>query len=335
MENSTAPASANPPPAPPSFSPGQVFAAISRWIGRQPLQALLAITLIGTLVYFYGYLKFVNRDTESVAQWAWESWNDEGNMQHGKLVPLIFLGLLWYHRGRLATAMQERFGGGLFVLAAGVLAFVAAYCTAQPRVSLFALPLLILGTGWFAFGKRVARILLFPCGFLLFAINTGFIENTTFQLQFIISGAVNSLSNLIGVHTYTNGTTISSLDGTFNFDIVGGCSGIRSLFAMAMLTSIYVHIFQRELWKKVVIFAASLFFAVIGNICRVFTIVVIAKFISKDFAETYYHDYSDFVFFPCALAAMVGFARLLNLHLPASVTHPSSDPKSQPVKYDY
>jgi exosortase len=335
MENPPAPSSPSPALDRPAPTPGEVLASTLRWIRQQPLAALLALTSLGTLVFFYGFLHFVNHNRDSIAAWTWQSWNQESNMQHGVLVPLIFLGLLWYHRQRLASVQPGSYAGGWWMLGSGVLIYLAAYCTAQPRLSLFALPVLLLGSAWFLWGRRMAAVLLFPCAFLLFSINTGFIENTTFRLQFLITSTVSFLANLIGIHTFTVGTTISAMDDSFNFDIVGGCSGIRSLFAMAMLTSIYVHVFQHELWKKFVIFAASLLFAVVGNVCRIFTIILVARYISKDFASGLYHDYSDFVFFPCALGAMVGFGKLLNLHFPKTLLTASTKPGKPPVNYDY
>ncbi|MGC3989241.1 MAG: exosortase/archaeosortase family protein [Chthoniobacteraceae bacterium] len=340
MENTNASASNVVPTADrPDLTPGDLATAFRRWTREQPLQALLAFTFLGTFVYFYGILKAFFNETQTVFHWTIYSWNDEGNMQHGWLVFPIFLGLLYYHRNRLREVPKKSELKGLWLFVTAIVIFVIAVRTVQPRVALFALPFFILGSIWYLWGRSMMRLLLFPSLFLLFMINSGFIENTTFKLQFLITGIVGMLSNLVGVHILAIGTTITASDNTFNFEIVGGCSGIRSLFAMAMLTGIYVHVFQRQLWKKVVIFAASLIFALIGNVCRIFTVILVARFLGNTPAE-YVHDYSDFVFFPCALGAMIGFARLLNLHLPHPMDSmnsgkPSSEPKSQPVRYDY
>ena len=82
---------------------------------------------------------------------------------------------------------------------------------------------------------------------------------------------------------------------------------------MIMLTAIYVHITQREIWKKIVIFAFSLAFAIVGNIGRIFTVILVAKFIDPKLASGIYHDYSGYVFFPIALLAMLLFSKLINL----------------------
>ncbi len=80
-----------------------------------------------------------------------------------------------------------------------------------------------------------------------------------------------------------------------------------------MITAIYVHIVEKQLWKKVTIFSLSIIFAIIGNAGRIFTIIVIAKLGYPDFAGGLYHDYSGFVFFPIALSVMLLTSKLLNL----------------------
>jgi exosortase/archaeosortase family protein len=77
-----------------------------------------------------------------------------------------------------------------------------------------------------------------------------------------------------------------------NFEIAEGCSGIRSLMAMTTLTALYAHFTQTVLWKKLTLFGSSIIFAVVGNIGRIFTVILVAKFYDPEFASGLYHDYS-------------------------------------------
>src|SRR5436309_1001062 len=110
-----------------------------------------------------------------------------------------------------------------------------------------------------------------PSASLIFMIPFGALEQATFRLQFVITSAIGFLSKLVGLQIDAVGTTLNATDGRFNFMIAEGCSGIRSLTAMAMLTAIYVHVTQDRFWKKILIFVFSVAFAVIGNIGRLFT----------------------------------------------------------------
>ncbi len=301
------------------------------WIKRNPQAAVIAATLAATFVYFYGIVPlYAGR---SIANWAWIRWLPEYNQEHSKLVPFAFLFLIWYHRDALAKAPKEGSNWGLLPLGFGVLLFVVAARALQARLALGALPFLFTGVLWFVWGKRVARILAFASAFLIFLIPLSAIEQTSFRLQFLITGLVERLGGIFGIKVYAVGTTLRAVDGSWGFDIAEGCSGIRSLIAMTMITAIYVHLVEKKMWKKVTIFALSILFAVIGNAGRIFTIILIAKLGFPGFAGGLYHEYSGFIFFPIALGVMILTSRLLNMSVKNVSTRALTAPEK--VTYDY
>lgn len=335
-------------PLPLSEAPGRLLA----WCRREPGAALLAFACLAVLVYFFGFFKMFINGSTSTAVWAWEAWNPENNQEHSTLVLPIALFLVWYHRDKLAAARIEPWNPGLLIVAFGVGSFVLAARSLQPRIAIFSLPFILLGMVGFLWGRQAARVVLFPCAFLFFMIPVGGLVQGTVSLQILVSTVCNALASLVGMKIEVSGTTIRSLDGSFNFEIAEGCSGIRSLMAMTTLTALFVHLTQREWWKKGVIFAGSVVFAVVGNIGRIFTVILFAKFVSPRVAGGLYHDYSGFIFFPIAVMAMVGFSHLVNLDWPtifsqrmepitaddeppSASTKPEDAKSPSPVSYDY
>lgn len=321
-------------PLPLSEAPGRLL----DWCRRDPVTALLAAACVASLVYFFGFFKIFLNGNLSTAIWAWQAWNPENNQEHCTLVLPISLFLVWYHRGRLAAARKEPWTPGLLIVALGVGCFILGVRSLQPRIAIFSLPCILLGAVAFLWGRATARVVLFPCVFLLFMIPVGGLVQGTVSLQILVSSVCNTLASILGMKIEATGTTIRSLDGSFNFEIAEGCSGIRSLMAMTTLTALYVHLTQREWWKKGVIFVSSLVFAVIGNIGRIFSVILVAKFISPDFASKIYHDYSAFIFFPVAVLAMVGCSHFVNLRWGAILARPmepvalESEPSGSPAK---
>src|ERR1051325_4850223 len=293
------------------------FDSVNNFVRREPVTALLVATIVATFVFFFGFAPLFVRGmfisgATSVFGWGWQAWNPVANQEHSKLVPLIFLGLIWYHRKQIAAAPKQADNRGLLFVLVGLGLFLLAARCLQPRLALGSLPFLIYGSVYYLWGKATARIILFPCAFLIFLIPLGAVEQATFRLQFVITSTIGFLSNLVGLHIDAVGTTLSATDNRFNFMIAEGCSGIRSLTAMAMLTAIYVHVTQDRLWKKIVIFGFSVVFAIVGNIGRLFGGVLVARFIDPKLAAGLYHDYSGWFFLPIALLAMLGFSRLIN-----------------------
>ena len=324
---------------------GEACQRLVAWCGRAPVRAVLLAASLGTLVWFFFFVKIWVNGALTTARWSVEAWNPSGEQFHGWFILPISLYLVWYHRDRLEAAPKAGSNLGLVFVALGILFFVVGARTLQPRLALMALPALLFGATMFLWGWKVARIVLFPCAFLLFMIPVAALEQATFRLQFVITGAIGILTKLVGISVQAVGTTLTARDGSFNFEIAEGCSGIRSLAAMSMVTAIYVHLTQREVWKKIVIFGASLIFAIVGNVGRLFTIILVAKYINPKLAGGIYHDWSGLLlFFPIALGAMIGFSRLLNLDwerwktvalkpdAPAPSAEPAESAGAAPVK---
>jgi exosortase len=313
-----------------------------QWCRRNPVSAVLLAAITGSLTYFFGFLHPFTNGSLSAAIWAWQAWNPEANQEHGKLVPLIALGLIWYHRHEMRLAPKLGENKGFVFVAIGIVLYVLSIRCLQPRMALSAVPFLIYGSVYYLWGRQVARIILFPCVFLIFMIPMAAVEQATFQLQFVITGIVGFLTNILGIGIAAVGTTLTATDGSFNFEIAEGCSGIRSITAMTMLTAVFVHLTQDRLWKKIVIFGCSALFAVIGNVGRIFTVILVAKYYDPKIAGGIYHDYSGYVFFPFALLAMLGMSKLVNIDFkqlatpePPAGTGGTAGKSGDATQYDY
>ena len=315
------------------------LAAIGRdfweWVRKNPLEAFLLAGVLATIVYFFGFLRLFANQTQPIWPWAWMRFLPQYNQEHSKLIPLIVLFLVWYHRNQVAAAPKNGSKLGLIFVLVGIFFYIVGARALQPRVSLFGFPFLVFGVVLFLWGKRVARILFFPITLLFFMIPLGAIEQMTFRLQFLIIDIVSALSHLFGIAIYAVGTSIHPVSGKWGFDIAEGCSGIRSLIAMIMITALYVHIYERKIWKKLTILSFSVLFAIIGNAGRIFTIVLLAQFGFPKFAGGIYHEWSTYLLsFPIALLSMLGFAKLLNINFKARLTSKRLKEK-EAVVYDY
>jgi len=203
---------------------------------NEPLAAFFLFTIFATVIGVFFLIKLYAH--ESIMLWAWEHWLPNLNQEHGKLVIPISLALVVYHRKALAAAPKAGSNWGLIFLVAGFIVLLLGTRASQPRISLFALPLVLGGIVMFLWGKHVARILAFPIAFLVFMIPVGALQQMSFRLQYLITSAVQSLSALVGIKLFAVGTTLRPVHGDWGFEIAEGCSGIHSLIAIVMLTAI-------------------------------------------------------------------------------------------------
>ncbi len=314
---------------------GGYLKALGIWSARNPASAFLLAAALAALTYFFGFLPLYANATQPVLTWAWLRFLPQYNQEHSKIIPLVVLFLVWYHRDKIKAAPVKGSNLGLFFIGLGLASYVVAARALQPRVALLGLPVLVFGIVLYVWGREIARILMFPIGLLVFMIPMGALEQTTFRLQFLIIGFVKFLSNIFGIGIYTVGTSIRPISNEWGFEIAEGCSGIRSLIAMIMITAIYAHLREPKLWKKMALLAASILFAVVGNAGRVFTIIVLGKLGFPTFAGGVYHDWSSqLIFFPIALACMLGFHKLLNLNY-RRIFRRGALKEKEAVVYDY
>ena len=167
-------------------------------------------------------------------------------------------------------------------------------------------------------------------------------------MQRLVASIVTELSNFLGIGVERTGVTLLASDGSFRCEVAGGCSGVRSLMAMAMLSALYGHFSLRTTWQRALVFGLALPFAVIGNIGRVFSIVAVSKIFGQNIGTGPWHDISGFIVtIPIAVGAMLGVANLLTRdwtqtktqwlkpEAPAKPAAAGEKPDAGPISYDY
>ena len=297
-----------PPPLPITF--GEMSSRVLGWVRREPLGAFLLLASIAVLAYFFGFYKVFMNGSQSTAQWAWGGWNEENDQEHCWLIPPVILFVLWYRRDDLFKSVKAPSLRGMAFVVAGVLLFVMAVRCIQARLAILSLPILTYGVAEYLGGRKFARIFIFPCLLMLFMVPIGGVIQGTVTLQLLASKVVGVICGFLGVHVEIVGTNII-VDG-HHFEVAGGCSGIRSLMAMTLLAALYVYFAVEGSWRQWIVFAGSILFALIGNVARLFTVVLVAKWWDPKIAGGLYHDYSGFIFFPIAVLAMVSFGNLIS-----------------------
>lgn len=282
---------------------------------RQPLATALVLGIGLVIAYFYGWVQsFGPRHAESAFSWLVSTWNPRTGYEHGYLVPFLFVFLVARRLPQVLATPVRPSAWGLALVVLGALFFVAAVRTFQPRVALGGLPFIVLGgIAWWR-GWQAARLLAFPVLLLYFVIPVPGMIQATNGLQLLATKSAYYLSKVFGIQASLSGNDIYSIPmGKWNFNIAEGCSGVRSLMALTLVSAVYAHLTQKTLWKKVVLFACSVPLAIISNCLRVASILVVAEYFDKEFAAKTYHEGSGFLFFlVVGLAGLAAVDWLLN-----------------------
>lgn len=301
-----------------------------------------ALAGIGLSIIFYAYfisrtclLGITGSPSVSLAKWLLTAWGGGEDFAHGYLVPFIFGGLVvWKWRTKLHAVPTSTTMAGLPVILAAVLLYWVGVKATNPRILAISSVVLIYGLVLYLGGWTWAKELWFPVVFLMFMIPLDFLGGFALKLRVIMTTMSTGLLNFMGMDLVQEGSGIRSRTGRFEpLDVADPCSGIRSLVALTALASVYGYVIMDKGWKKWVLFISSVPLAVIGNLARIVTIVMVAQGFGHNMLKVY-HDYSGFVVFGIAIACMIGLGALMNLNYRELLHHLTKEevniPRPQP-----
>lgn len=286
------------------------------WEKRSRNTRTLLYSIAGLFLFFYlVYQAFPTVYGKSLAGWTWYACNPVNNFLHGRFIPLAFVIMLYLAYQQVKDEPLSSQKWGLLLLVFGILFYLFAVRTIQPRLASIGAPFVIVGISYYLFGHRVARHFVFPAFFLWFAIPVPGLETLmTAKLQLFITEACYHAGTFLGMDLIRSGNDITVVgSGAEPVKIAEGCSGMRSLMALTMIAAVYAYYTQKTLWKKALLFSTALPLAIIGNFGRIFTILIITKMGYPEFAKQTYHDWAGLlIFFPIALSGLYLFDYLLN-----------------------
>ena len=236
------------------------------------------------------------------------------DMSHGWLVLPFSLYVLWTEREDLKRTPGAPSLWGLLACIPCVLLAVLGTRGLQLRFEQLGFIGLCITLPWAFYGRRFARLFIFPALFLLFTIPLStFLDAVTIHLRLLASGTALFVLKGFGLDVVQRGTAVISQGAhPFSVDVAAPCSGMRSIFALMALTAAYAWFTQRTWLRRGVLFACSIPLAVLGNISRILTICLVAATSSPKFALGFYHDYSGYIVFVVAIALMVACGGLID-----------------------
>lgn len=90
------------------------------------------------------------------------------------------------------------------------------------------------------------------------------------------------------------------------------CSGFRSLITMLALALVYVYVKGGPVFKKGLLIAAVLPFALAGNVIRIVLLALITYHFGKEAGEGFFHYFSGGVIFVVMIALLMWLEGYLN-----------------------
>lgn len=274
---------------------------------------------VAIITSFIGFYPGFTGGAYSAATWLEASWNWQTDYEHGWMVPLLCIYMLVHACGKLKGCTFRGSMHGIWLIVLGCLLFLVAVRTQQGRIAIGGVPFLLTGAVWYYWGGRAAWVSAFPCFFLWMSIPLPGFQQATVGMQIMATQAAHWFAGLCGVQTIMEGTNITSASGAFEtYSIAGGCSGMRSLMALLMISTAWGYLADKlSLWKRITLGLSAIPISIIANAFRVASIFICAEYINPAFASKTWHDWSGLLFFfPASLMGLMLLHGLLAGEVP-------------------
>lgn len=260
------------------------------------------------LFHFLGNASFGYVPSASLFRFMATSYQDNpiSDDGHGVIIPFLVVGILYWKRHELLSQPLQAWWPGLILVSFGLLAHMLGYVVQQQRLSIVGLFVGLYGLSGMVWGPRWLVATFFPFFLFVFMVPLGSLTvKVTFPLRLMVTWIVEHLFNLVfGIGVIRSGTQLFNSLGSFQYDIEAACAGMRSLIAIFLISITYGFLVFRSTWKRLVMVAASLPFAVIGNVLRLSAIVGCGEMWGQQ-AGKYVHDSPIFSMIPY-IPAIIG-----------------------------
>lgn len=257
-----------------------------------------------------------------VAAWTvlyWDSfpsllrrWNSEDYSYCWLVVPLAVY-VAWQRRDMLPRVPSPSVKSGYFLLILIGVFFFLGKASAVDALVFGSMWLSVLAAVLFIYGWRSLKAFFFPLIVLAFAIPPPpFINRMlTFKLRLISSDLSVRIMQFIDIPVYREGNVIDL--GMIQLHVVDACSGLRYVFPTILLGILMGYWFNSRTWQRVVVVLATVPTAIATNALRIAIVGYIARNISVETAENFFHDASGLIIYLLSIVLLVALSLLLNL----------------------
>lgn len=220
-------------------------------------------------------------------------WYSNETFTHGFLVFPIVFWLIWQKKNLINQAYVETEKRLLILIIPLVFLWYVSFIVDVQIAQQFAFIMLIQTVLWFFLGREVIKLIIFPLGFLVFAIPFG--QSFIPPLMEFTANFTVFMVKLTGIPIYQEGLLFSLPSG--NWSVVEECSGVRYLIASVVLGTLFAYTSYSSRKKIIIFILISILVPILANSLRAFGIVMIGHFSGMTLATGVDHLVYGWVFF--------------------------------------
>ena len=227
-------------------------------------------------------------------------WGRSETFAHAFVVPPISLWLIWRQRETLLAQQPKPNAWFLLPIACIALVWLLGDLVTVSSVTQFSLVALLVLTVPLILGVQITKLILFPLGFLFFAVPLG--EFMLPQLMDWTADFTVLALRLTGIPVFREGNQFVIPSG--NWSVVEACSGIRYLIASLMVGTLFGYLNYGSMRKRWAFVGVSIVVPLVANWFRAYFIVLLGHYSGNKLAVGVDHLIYGWVFFGVVMVLM-------------------------------
>lgn len=256
-----------------------------RFIGGPVLVRIGIVSLLlGVVFFLYHYfgvtdIGYDQHDaTRSVFRWIYLRWEQDRHdnvFAHSHWIPLVSLYLVWRQRRTLISLPRKSNLLGLGFIILSLALHWAGAKSEQTRISLLSLIGLSWSIPFYIAGWPVARRLIIPCAFLVFALPLNFFDSLSYPLRILAAALTTGIASGLGIEVSRIGSAVvtTAIPG-FSVDLGDVRSSIFAVTAVVAFAVFCAAIMRSRPAYRIALIAAAIPLLVLANTLRgVFSVV--------------------------------------------------------------
>jgi exosortase len=247
---------------------------------QMPHKGAFGVILVAWFALFHwlGNSTFGYKDTASLFGWLQYCYSMRTE-DHVFLVPFLVAGVMWFRRRELLVLTKRTWWPAVALLALALVLHICGYVIQQARISylgfvagIYALMGIIWGPAWL-------RGIFFPFFLFVFCMPLGNSADLITQpLRKVVAELSVRISHYgLGIDVIREGSQIFDSARTIQYDVAPACSGIRSLAAMGLISTLYGFLVFTKSWKRWLVMLSAIPLAVAGNTARITITIIVGK----------------------------------------------------------
>ncbi len=238
-------------------------------------------------------------------QTVWQS----SEQSFGPFVLAIALYLFWTKRADLNQAQRPRFGApGWFLMGLGLLLYVFGVWSKIAVIEGFSHLPIVAGALWLIGGAPLVARLWFPLVYLLLLVPVPsyLMAEWTHILKQFVSEFSEWLLYAFGFPVARTGVVLTI--GAYQLLVADACSGMNSILSLTAVGLFYIYLVRPPLrWQVVSLVAAIVPIAVLANVARVLTLVLVTFYFGDEAGQGFLHEFAGLLMLVVAVFVLHGF----------------------------